>query len=361
MEYQAQAESGNPDQDLNAALLDFHSVFEKERPDSTGSVFHLLAPDELQTYLERTSQAIDKLEGKDLATATDSQSLRQCRLRIPFDLKEYQLDQLYSTVTNLQNRLKNSLKVQFSPASTYTVKYNREQNAIISEQRTAILLSRNPASEIDLTGFFTSQDRNLTPNLSEEIGIQEDSFPEQIVQPRKATYSLRPTVNQVVISKRIIRANASERVIGGSLPVQLYQVKVDWPLLPSRGVTLALQERNNPISTWPFVLPIENKDDASLSRIMMPRYAVYFVDPAIDKMERTASSDELTPSASVGNLRALVPASAQVIRIELLPRYLSNSTGQKLKEYLAVENLVAAVILWLITVVGLGMLRPSHQ
>jgi hypothetical protein len=150
-------------------------------------------------------------------------------------------------------------------------------------------------------------------------------------------------------------------VIGGSLPVQLYQVKVDWPLLPSRGVTLALQERNNPISTWPFVLPIENKDDASLSRIMMPRYAVYFVDPAIDKMERTASSDELTPSASVGNLRALVPASAQVIRIELLPRYLSNSTGQKLKEYLAVENLVAAVILWLITVVGLGMLRPSHQ
>ena len=90
----------------------------------------------------------------------------------------------------------------------------------------------------------------------------------------------------------------------------------------------------------------------------MPRYSVYFVEPAID-VKQSASNDELTPTLSAGKLRDLVRDSPQAIRVELLPGYLSNSGGQKIKEYLAIENMFAAIIFWLISGVGLMVLKAS--
>lgn len=360
-EYQTQVNDGNPDEKLAIALKEFQSLFEKERADPSGSgkSIRLLAPEQLEIHLTHANQAIDKLEADGLANAVDSQALRRFKLGIPDALNSFQLDQPYLAVTTLQDRLKNSLKVQLSADSTYSAKYNRDDDSLISEQITRIRLSDNPASQIDLTGFFTSKDGHLSGGLNEEVSIQEDSYTEQVVPPKEPLYSLRSSTNQIVISKRIIRNNASEQISTGSLPLQFVQVRVDWPLPRSHTLTLALQERGNSNSTWPYVLSIENKDDASLSRILVPQYALYFVDPAIE-MSTTASNDELTPNPVVGSLRALVPGSSQVIRIELLPSYLSNSSGQKFKEYLAIENISAALILWLITVVGIRALKPSN-
>ena len=358
-EYQTQANSGNPDEKLAAALKDFLAPFEKERTDANGKNFRLLAPEHLDAHLASAIAAIDKLEEDDIMSTADSQALRRFKLGIPNAINNFQLDQLYLAVTNLQDRLKTSLRIQLSPDSTYSAKYDRDTDSLITEQITRIRLSDNPASEIDLTGFFTSQDGQLGTNLTEEVRIQEDSFTAQTIQPKKSAYNLRANVSQLVISKKIIRRGATEPVIGGSLPLQFTQVRIDWPLPRTHAFTLALQERGNPNSTWPFVVSVENKDDASLSRILMPRYGVYFIEPAIDKLVTTASDDELTPSAAVGNVRALAPGSAQLIRIELLPRYLSNTTGQRLKEYLVVENIGAALILWIITVLGLAALTQT--
>jgi hypothetical protein len=358
MEYEAQASSGNPDERLSAAIKEFHSIFEKERLDPDGKTIRLLKPEDLEVHLERASAAIDKLEIDGLSNATDSQTLRRFKSGIPNALNNFQLEPLYLVVTTLQDRLKTSLRVQLSPDPTYEVKYDRDTNSVISQQRTRINLSDNPASEVDLTGFFTSQNGQLSTNLYEEVLVKEDSSPEKIMEPKTPAYSLRPGVKELVITKRIIRRNAAEGIVGGSLPLQFVQVRVDWPLPPKHAITLALQERGNPNTTWPFVVPIDNKDDASLNRILMPRYAVYFVEPTMD-VKPTASNDELTPSVSAGKLRDLVPDSAQVIRVELLPRYLSNSGGQKIKEYLVIENMIAAVIISLISGAGLFGLKAS--
>ena len=358
MEYQAAASSGKPDERLSGAIAEFHSIFEKERPGAGGKTIRLLAPDELDAHLQRASAAINKLEAEGLSNDKDSQALRRFKSGIPSALNDFQLDPLYLVVTTLQDRLKTSLHVQLSPELTYEVRYDRDHDSLISEQRTRISLSENPASEVDLTGFFTSQNGQLAVNLREEVVVQEDSSPERLIEPKMSTYNLRPGIKDLTITKRVIRRNAAERIVGGSLPIQFVQVRIDWPLPRTHALTLALQEPGNAYNTWPFVVRIENKDDASLNRILMPRYAVYFVEPAMD-VKLTASNDEVTPGASAGKLRDLVPDSTQIIRIELLPWYLSNLTGQKIKEYLVVENMTAALIIGLISGVGLTVLKAS--
>ena len=358
MEYQAQASSGNPDERLSAAIKEFHSLFEKERLGPDGKSMRLLAPEDLDAHLERAIAAIDKLESEGLSNAKDSQALRRFKSGIPNALNDFQLEPLHQVVTQLQDRLKTSLRVQLSPESTYEVKYDRDSNSLISQQRTSIDLTDNPASEVDLTGFFTSQDGQLSTNLYEEVSVKEDSSQEKIIAPKTPAYSLRPGVKNLGITKTIIRRKAAEAIVGGSLPLQFVQVRVDWPLPPKHAITLALQERGNPNTTWPLVVPIDNKNDAALNRILMPRYSVYFVEPAID-VKQSASNDELTPTLSAGKLRDLVRDSPQAIRVELLPGYLSNSGGQKIKEYLAIENMFAAIIFWLISGVGLMVLKAS--
>jgi hypothetical protein len=105
---------------LATALKEFQTVFEKERVDaSTGKSRRLLAPDPLEAHLARTSSAIDKLEADGLSSASDQQALRRFKLGIPDALNTYLVDQLYLAVTNLQDKLKTSLKVQLSLDSTY--------------------------------------------------------------------------------------------------------------------------------------------------------------------------------------------------------------------------------------------------
>jgi hypothetical protein len=359
-EYHTQANAGKPDEELATALKDFETLFAKERPDPENGTktIRLLSPDQLDAHLARANQAIDKLEADGTAIGANSQDLRRFKLSIPGALSDLELDQLYLATTNLQDRLKSSLEVQLSAESTYSIKFDRDGDTLTSQQDIRIRLSDNPASDIDLTGFFTSKDGHLGEGLDEEVRVQEDSSPEQLVSPKQPVFRLRSGINSILISKRIVRHSASEPVSTGLLPLQFSMIQVNWPLPHIHALTLGLQEGGDPNSTWPFILPVENKDNASLGRIVLPRYSFYFSDPAI-KVSTTASSDELIPSSKVGNLRALLPGSAQTIRVEMSPRYLSNSPGQKLKDYFAIENIVAALIIWLITVAVLSVFKSK--
>ena len=358
-EYHTQANAGTPDEKLAAALKEFEAQFAKERPDPAGGMhtIRLLSPDRLDAHLVRAHQVIDKLEEDGTAATLDSQALRRFKLGIPDALSPLNLDQLYLATTGLQDRLKSSLKVQLSAESTFSVKFERDGDTLTYQQDTRVRLSDTPASDMDLTGFFTSRDGRLSEHLDEEVRVQEDASPEQIVSPKQPVFRLRSKVSSVVISKRLVRRHASEPVSSGVLPLQFSMVHVDWPLPRAHALTLGLQERGNPNSTWPFILSIENKDEAALARILLPRYSFYFSDPAIEKVSTTSSADELVPGATAGNLRALLPGSAQAIRVEMAPRYLSNSPSQKLKDYFAIENMIAAIIISVITAGVLGTFK----
>lgn len=358
-EYQAQANAGTPDDKLALSLKEFQALFEKSRPDPSDKekALRLLAPEHLDAHLARAATAIDKLELDGTSNLTDSQAIRRFKLGIPNALSAFELDQLYIAVTNLQDRLKSSLKIQLAVDSTFSVTYNRDENNLVSQQDSRIRLGDNPASDIDLTGFFSSTNGQLGPGLVEEVSIQEEASQPQVVSPKQPIYRFRTGNGSILISKRIVRHNAAEPISQGRLPLQFSLIQVNWPLPRAHSLTLGLQERGNPNSTWPFILPIENKDDAALSRISIPRYSYYYSAPGIDKVVTTSIADELSPSPAVGSLRALLPGSPQTLRVELAPKYLSNSPSQKLKEYLVIENILAGTVIWLITVVGLGALK----
>lgn len=349
-EYDSQV-PGSRDEKLQDSLSKFADAF-RPRPD-----FRPENPDQLENHLNKAAEAIDALEN----TANDSkfadtQQIRRFIEGIPDALRSFELDPLYYAVTDLQDRLNSSLKVEMGIESLFTVTYDRKNDTLISEQDNLLKLSNNRASYVNVTGFFSSADGRLGPGLTEEVFIQEEASAEQKISSKEPVYRLRMSSGSIRIGKRVRMSNASQPISPGKLPLQFTAVQINWPLPSKHAVTLGIQEHGNPNITWPFVVSIDNSPDAALSRIVVPRYSFYYSDPGIDKVTTTATSDELTPG-SVGKLSRLFPGSRETIRIELAPSYLSNSPSQKFKEYLVTENLLAGSIIWLITVIGLGALK----
>ena len=88
----------------------------------------------------------------------------------------------------------------------------------------------------------------------------------------------------------------------------------------------------------------------------MPSNAVYYVDPGM-KRAKTATADELYPDTATPKIRAL--ASGQVIRVQVMPSLLSNKYGQGYKEYIALKNTAAAIVVWVLaTLGGLMLTKP---
>ena len=360
-EFQNQGSAQQTDADLDAALREFNTAFGTELVGSDGVKISLLAPDQLKRHLEQARATINKLEIQDLTNAKDSQALRECREGITYELRQFNLDKFYLVVKKLHDSLKNTLGIQLTPdAPSYEVKYNRDQDTLVSEQKITIHLAKTPASQIDLTGFFSSGESRLAKDLYEDVLIKEDLFDERTLQPNNPVYRLRPGVNDLVLAKRVTRRNASEKAIDTSLPLQFRRVTIDWPVPAARAVTLELEERGNANTTWPFVLSIEDKPDASLTRITMPPHSVYFVDP-VAEIKTTPVADELIPNVSDSKLRILRPGSQRIIRVELLPGYLSNIVGAKIKDYLSRENALAALIVWLLTSGMVAALYPTRR
>lgn len=349
-EYDSQV-PGSRDEKLQDSLKEFGKAFEPRQD------FRPENPDQLESHLTKALAAINALESTaNDSNFTDTQQIRRFIEGIPDALRSFELDPLYYAVTGLQDRLNSSLKVELGIESLFTVTYDRKNDTLISEQDNLLKLSNNRASYVDVTGFFSSADGRLGPGLNEEVFIQEEASAEQKISSKEPVYRLRMSAGSIRIGKRVRLSNASQPISPGKLPLQFTAVQIVWPLPPKHAVTLGIQEHGNPNVAWPFVVSIDNPPDAALSRIVVPRYSFYYSDPGIDKVTTTATSDELAPG-SVGNLSRLFPGSPQTIRVELAPRYLSNSPSQKFKEYLVTENLLAGSIIWLITVIGLGALK----
>lgn len=268
---------------------------------------------------------------------------------------QFEVETLFGAVGALQDHLKTALNLQLATEQSYTARYDRVSDSLVLEQTATLRLADNPASEIDLTGFFSVTDGRLGADLEEEITVQADSRPAEKADPAAPLYKLPAGLRDLVVVKRVTRRNAAESLSRGLLPLQFTQVRVEWLLPRDQGVTLTLRPGNTG-EEWPFVVPLKYADDAKLTRIMMPRHSVHYVHPSMDS-KLGALFDELAPG-DAGRLRSLPPGSVNAIRVELLPGFLSNDLGQKIKPYLVVENLIAAAFFAAITMWGVSALKP---
>ena len=350
-----QTVSGGADEKLSGALDKFQELFAKERPGAGGKPARLLAPEALAAHVKQAAAAIDKLEKEGQSGNKSSQQLRDFRLGIANAMVPFEVETLFSAVGTLQDQLKNALNLQLATEQNYTARYDRASNSLVLEQTATLRLADNPASEIDLTGFFSVTDGKLGPGVDEELPVRAESRPAEKADPAAPLYRLPAGVRDLVVVKRVTRHDAAEPLSRGLLPLQFAQVRVEWLLPRDLGVTLTIRPGGTG-EEWPFVVSLKYADDAKLARILMPRQSVHYVHPSMDS-KLTASFDELLP-ADAGRLRSLPPGSANAIRVELLPGFLSNDLGQKIKPYLAVENLIAAAVFAVITVWGVGVLKP---
>lgn len=356
-QYQTLSARGGADEALADALKTFEAAFKATPGDNAA---RMMNSNELDALATRAFSLIDKVEGDDLARHTDRQTLVRAINDIASDLGALQLNAMYIAVTVLQERLKNSLKVQMAPQTVYWASYDRDADTLTAVQQTRMQLGSLTATQVDLTGFVTSRQARLAPDLIEQVSVQEDASPPQDVPADKPLYALSRGVKELVVTRRMVRQHASRPVLEGRLPLQFVEVPVDWPLLTRSSITFSLQEGDGAGPTWPYVQAIDVKDKEVLDHISVPGNALFFVDPPMP-VSSGDPSDQLKPDATQGNLHALVPGSDHVIRVQLLPRYLSNKVGQDIKDYLATENMAAALLWWLITVVGIGLLKPSSS
>lgn len=351
-----QTASGGADEKLAGALKEFESLYQAERASGGEGKVRLLTPAALAEHVKRTAAEIDRLEIDGQAGNKSSQELRDFRLGIAAAMLPFETEALFGAVSTLQEQLKTAVNLQLAAEQSYVARYDRASDSLVLEQTALLRLAENPVSEVDLTGFMSVADGRLGQGVREEIFVRADSRPQERVDPTTPLFKLPVGVRDLALTKRLTRERATEQLAGGLLPLQFSQVRVEWPLPREQGATLTIRPSGTG-EEWPYVVPMKIADDAKLARVLMPRYAVHYVHPFMET-KVTAEADELVPG-DAGRLRLLQPGAPTALRVELLPWFMSNETGQKLKSYLAAENLYAAAIFAAIAIWGVGALKPK--
>jgi hypothetical protein len=330
---------------LGKALADLKAAL--ERGPTKGE--SLLNPPELKKHMDAAKAEIDGLEKKGLAEGQDPQKIREEIRAIPYALRAYDLDVLYVAAVALQNALEAALRVNLAPQSTYQSIYDRSTDTLTSEQSITILLGNLHATQVDLSGLISRAVNLVGPHLREEVLLREDAKPNQIITAEKPMYRLADRTRQLLITKRVIREQASAPFLLHATWLSFKEVQIDWPLPLIQAITITLQNPDDPAAIWPSAVAVDTRDDVALQRILMPPDSVYYVDPVM-KRARTATADELHPDNATPKIRDL--ASGRVIRVQVMPPILSNKYGQDFKEYVALKNSVAAFVVWLVTTLG---------
>jgi hypothetical protein len=341
------------DEGLGKALADVKAAFDRGPGPNAESL--LYAP-QLKKHLDGARAEINKLEKEGLARGQDAQQVRDTILAIPYALRAFNLDPLYATTLALQNALQASLRVNLAPQSIYQSSYDRSADTLTSEQLVTLRLENLNATQVDLRGLISSGENLVAPDRREEVFLREDAQPNQSITPDKPVYRLADRTRQLVIIKRVIRQKASAPFLKDEIPLSFKEVRIDWPLPLAQTFTITLQKPDDPAAVWPSAVAIDARDDAVLQRVVMPSNAVYYVDPGM-KRAKTATADELSPDAATPKIKAL--ASGQVIRVQVMPSLLSNKYGQAYKEYIALKNTTAAIVVWVLaTLGGLMLTKP---
>jgi hypothetical protein len=341
------------DEELGKALADLKAAFDQGAGPNAES---LLNAAQLKKHLDRATAEINKLEKDGLARGQDAQQVREKIVAIPYALRAFNLDPLGATTLVLQNALQASLRVNLTPQSTYQSRYDRSADTLTSEQLVTLPLENLNATQVDLRGLISSGEDLVAPDRREEVFLREDAQPNQSITPDKPVFRLADKTRQLAIIKRVTRQKASAPFLKDDIPLSFREVRIDWPLPLAQAFTITLQKRDDPAAVWPSAVAIEAREDAALQRVVMPSDAVYYVDPLM-KRAKTATADELYPDTATPKIRAL--ASGQVIRVQVMPSLLSNKYGQGYKEYIALKNTAAAIVVWVLaTLGGLMLTKP---
>jgi hypothetical protein len=314
---------------------------------------NLLNVGELESLANEVRTAIDDHEQKALAPTRPAAEIRALRLGMVALLAPFRVDSLYAAVSSVEAALRNTLKLDVPLESRYRAHYDRSTDRLVSEQEVTIRTANLHPQTIDVCGFLASPGGRQTER---ELRLNLDGLRERVVSADECRIDVREARQQLVITHRGITAQASRPILTDRFWMSFRAISVDWPLPLVSSAVLTLAFPDDPTLTWPLAVPVETPLNAALEYVAIPRNSFYFAAPP---MTPNDSRDLLLPEAGTPRISAL--ATGERISIELLPRYLSNETGQKYKAYVAAENLVGALAVMIVTALLAALVSPRSS
>jgi hypothetical protein len=331
------------DAGLGTALAGLHNELSPHKQEDGSSTPDLLDPATLKNLVQQVANVLDKAQSEALSGGLSADQITEKRNQLPKLVSRYQVDALYGQIANLENALRHALKVNLSPQSSYYFRYDRSSDTLSSEQKTLINLAGQQAVSIDVCGTFAGLSR---PTLNEQIAIREDSSSERELSPTKCQIPLHVETKLVAVTQRIDEPHASYRLITDQIWIPFRAVPLRWSIPLNSSIILNLRFPENPSINWPLTLTIQTGSSDAISAIFLPHHSFFYADANLKSAlapESDADEDELVPDQGTPKIAEL--AIDKTIKVELLPRYLSNSVGQRYKQYLVMENLVVSLII----------------
>jgi len=344
------------DSNLGGALADLHRELEPHKLNNESNSSDLLLPANLKTLVERASGSLDKVLKDALSGEIGPDQMNEKQNQLPKLVSEFQLDAIYGRVASLENALRQALKVNLTPRSTCTFDYDRSADILKSEQRILISLSDQQPVAIDMSGLLSPSN---DPFARSQITIREDSDQEREVDPKIYKLPLHSETKQITVIRRVYRSSASYPLITDRIWIPFRGVTLRWTIPLTSSIVLSMRFREDPSISWPLTVQVRTDPADAVEAIRIPRHSFFYADAPLTPVfgeQSDVDRDQLAPEKDAPKLADL--ATDKSIRLEFLPRYLSNSIGQRFKEYLGIENLLSAIIIALFTSLGLAIVNP---
>ena len=321
---------------LNSALTNLDDAFTKNGTPVPGS---LLDPSTLDSYIEKAGKELDEIEQRALDPNATSDQLRRDRLGLASRLSPYKTQVLSEAVERVENALRQIFKTDIgSPVSVNTVSYDRKSDTLTAIQRITIDLGGHKASVIDVSGLVPEQaNGKLSLTVAQDDHKAEDV---NLADPRVPIEGAR----QVVITRLLAQPNASHPAADSRLWVAFREIDVQWPFPLTSSVKLVMASPDGSGGSWPYVMSVKSAEAATLQSIHLPRDSYYFSEDVTPPSQEVS---DLIPLPSAPHLADLTWDKA--IHVQLMPWYLSNKIFQHLKEYLALESIIASLIIATVT------------
>jgi hypothetical protein len=243
---------------------------------------------------------------------------------------------LYGAASTVENALRQTLRSEVASRNDYNAQYDRSADQLIDEQRTTITLGNQQATAIDLHSLFSNGEQGPV-----EVSLEEGSSPSAPVDIQKPIVPLHRETKLLLIVMKVRKRMASSPLLTDKFWVPFRAVAVHWYLPLASAAVLTVQYPEDATVTWPLSVDITTDASASLQGIRVPNDSFYYASTPM-RPSSTSVGDDLIPDDAAPKVVDL--AADRFLDIELMPPYLSNSFVQNYKQYLAVENLKAAIL-----------------
>jgi hypothetical protein len=333
--------AGENNEGMGSALTELRKELSPHKSDDGLTTTDLLKGENLRSLVEQTRKALDELQAT-IRSDDDLKKIEEEEYKLRTLSSQYRTEALYDAVSKVENSLHQALHVNVAPKASYSFEYDRESNTLISEQAIDLDLAGQRAVEIDATGLTPT---NADPRIKQVILVHQGSGSEEEVKAPEYRLPLSDKTERLLIVCRSIQSSASRPLVTDKFWVPFEAVDLHWPIPLSSSFVLKLRFKQQPSLLWPITVSVVTDRADAIRKILVPKHSFYYSNAALRSTlapESDSEQEELVPGSSAPTVAEL--SMARPMRIEILPRYLSNPLGQKWKAYLGFENLLSALI-----------------